>query len=264
MSKLWWRLSEVSPLAEHAVHTPTVNNPAHLLRAPSAVAALIWEQDETGSETLRSNGSPGWHDETGQLHRAHALTWQHPASGTSGVHDHANPHRNLVLLKVRRRDRSIHPVIDTIRYGVKRKHHWFWIDTTRMPYGYGTADHREEIVPPEATWIRSEVEAPALERLSYPAVIADGYVGADGVLPRFTRDTVTGMITDLDELNSHPATMPGEFPTVAFHGDIAVISWQQHSLSDERVLEIDRCYPDAEGLYAIGAYQWTWSITRRR
>ncbi|GAA1625475.1 hypothetical protein ACFQY4_35170 [Catellatospora bangladeshensis] len=58
--------------------------------------------------------------------------------------------------------------------------------------------------------------------------------------------------------------MPGEFPTVAFDGDTAVISWQQHSLSDERVLEIDRCHPDAEGLYALGAFQWTWTRTRRR
>ncbi|MEV0272264.1 hypothetical protein AB0H43_26095 [Hamadaea sp. NPDC050747] len=58
--------------------------------------------------------------------------------------------------------------------------------------------------------------------------------------------------------------MPGESPTVAFHGDIAVISWQQHSLSDERVLEIDRCHPDAARLYAIGGYQWPWRITRPR
>ncbi|MBV1854562.1 hypothetical protein [Catellatospora tritici] len=263
MSKIWWRLADVSPLAEHAVHTPTVNTPTHLLRAPSGVSALIWEQDETGSETLRSNGWPGWYDKTGQPHRAHALTWQHPVSGTSGTHDHANPQHDLLLLKVRRRANATRPLIDTIRWGVKKKHHWFWIATTR-PFACGTADHRNEIVPADATWVTAEVAAPTLEDLSYQAVIAEGYKGADGVLPRFTRDTVAEMIADLGELNSHPASMPGEFPSMRFDGEVAVISWQQHSLSDERVLEIDRCYPDAEGLYAAGAYQWTWSICHRR
>lgn len=92
----------------------------------------------------------------------------------------------------------------------------------------------------------------------YPAVIADGYEGADGVLPRVTPDTVTQMIGHLDVLGQHAAAMPGEFPNMRFDGDVAVISWQEHSLADDRLLEIHRCYPDQDGLYAIGAHQWTW------
>ncbi|NUR31261.1 MAG: hypothetical protein HOV83_36360 [Catenulispora sp.] len=263
MSKTWWRLTDVSALAEHAMHTPTTNTPLPLIGSTTAAPGLIWEQTDAGDQTLRSNGSPVWYDETGQPHRAYAYTWTHPATGRSGNHQHAHPDGDLVLLEGHR-EGSVHSVIDTIRLGVESGHHWLWIDPIGWPFPVGTADHRHEIVPADATWIRSEVEAAALDGLCYRAVIAEGYEGANGVLPRFDRRTVDVIIADLDELHSHPATMPGEFPTVAFDGDIAVISWQQHSLSDERVLEIDRCHPDAEGLYAIGAYQWTWTVTRRR
>jgi hypothetical protein len=263
MPKTWWRLTEVSPLAEHAMHTPTTNTPLPLIGSTTAAPGLIWEQNDTGDETLRSNGSPVWHDENGQPHRAYAYTWTHPATGRSGTFHHAHPHGDLVLLEGHP-EGSVRPVIDTIRLGVTSGHHWLWMDPIRWPFPVGTADHRDEIVPADATWIDSEVQAAALDGLCYPAVIAEGYEGADGVLPRFTRRTVAEIITDLADLNDNPDSMPGEFPTVVFNGGIAVISWQQHSLSDERVLEIDRCYPDAEGLYALGAYQWTWTKTRRR
>lgn len=263
MSNFWWRLTEISPLAEHAMHTPTTNTPLALTGSTTAAPGLIWEQTAEGDETLRSNGSPVWYDETGQPHRAYAFTWTHPATGRHGNHRHGHPDGDLVLLEGHP-EGSVHPVIDTIRAGVESGHHWLWIDPIRWPFPVGTTDHRDAIVPADATWITAEVEAEALEGLSYPAVIADGYQIADGVLPRFTRATVAEIIADLDDLNSNPATMPGEFPTVAFDGDIAVISWQQHSLSDERVLEIDRCHPDAQRLYALGAFQWTWTTTRRR
>ncbi|MCP2325211.1 hypothetical protein HDA40_003718 [Hamadaea flava] len=263
MSKIWWRLTEISPLAEHAMHTPTTDAPLPLIGSTTAAPGLIWDQNDTGVETLRSNGSPVWCDETGRPHTAQALAWTHTANQRSNTYYHAHIDGDLVLLEGRH-EGAARSVIDTIRLGVASGHHWLWIDPIGWPFPVGTADHRDEIVPADASWIPAEVEASALEGLSYRAVIAEGYEGADGVLPRFTRQTVAEIIADLDDLNSHPATMPGEFPIVAFDGEVAVISWQQHTLSDERVLEIDRCYPDAEGLYAIGAYQWTWIVTRRR
>ncbi|GAA1625483.1 hypothetical protein [Catellatospora bangladeshensis] len=189
MSKTWWRLAEVSPLAEHAMHTPTTNTPMPLIGSTTAAPGLIWEQTNTGDETLRSNGSPAWYDETGQPHRAYAYTWTHPATGRHGNHRHAHPDGDLVLLEGHR-EGAVRPVIDTIRLGVDSGHHWLWIDPIGWPFPVGTAEHRGEIVPADATWITAEVDAEALEGLSYPAVIADGYQIADGVLPRFTRATV--------------------------------------------------------------------------
>ncbi|MGC4851836.1 hypothetical protein ACLQ24_00200 [Micromonospora sp. DT4] len=265
MPKIWWRLADVSPLAEHAIHTPTVNAPARLLERAgrlNAMPGLIFELDADGDDTLASTGWPAWYGEDGQPHRAYALTWRHPATATSGSYDHAAPRGDYLLLTVIRRDRSIPRVIDTIREGVQRKHHWFWVDTTgRWPFPCGTADHRDEIVPDTATWIPATVTSRAVHGHRYPALVADGYLGAGGVLPRFTRETAAEIAADLARLNEDGELMPGEFPTMRFDGDVAVISWQQHSLTDERVLEIDRCHRDAEGLYAIGAYQWTWLTT---
>jgi hypothetical protein len=109
-------------------------------------------------------------------------------------------------------------------------------------------------------------------RRVYPALIADGYTAVDdGVLARFPDDALQKLIDD-----QHEASLDDDTGT-AVHlrraGDLLVIEhlvhddsntglrWVDQCCDDSelRWVEDDRCYPDADGCYLVGAYQWRWT-----
>ncbi len=74
------------------------------------------------------------------------------------------------------------------------------------------ADHRDQLVPADATWVEATVTSTAVAGNSYPALVPDGYATDAGfAVPRFDRHTVERMIADLDAVQATDV-MPGEHP----------------------------------------------------
>jgi hypothetical protein len=277
-TRLWFRLDEVLPLATHATACPSQRITATQVRAGARLRpALIWTTTDN-DDTLSSNGVPVWYDEHGHDHAAVAWTWRHPATGERGTLDQPEAPRFLPLTS----HRSDHhdPLITMLRRGAARGGHWFVLDTDpASPARFQILDHREEIAPAQASWVPATVTAPAVGRGVYPALVADGYtIAGDGdVLARFDGPTVERMIADLDAIHAdtNPRTdaMPGEFAVLRFataqdphhddnrDGDVVVVSWQHDDGVEERLVEIDRVYPDLAGYYPIGAYLWPWQLS---
>jgi len=66
MTRLWFHLDDVLPLAAHAMAcTRHAVTSAQVLGVAPLRPALIWHGDDA-HDTLASNGLPGWHDHTGQ------------------------------------------------------------------------------------------------------------------------------------------------------------------------------------------------------
>jgi hypothetical protein len=57
--------------------------------------------------------------------------------------------------------------------------------------------------------------------------------------------------------------MPGEFAVAGFDRDALVRSWIHDDGQHLHLTEIDRVYPDGDGLYAVGAYLWPWRTNAR-
>jgi hypothetical protein len=116
---------------------------------------------------------------------------------------------------------------------------------------------RGEAAPPEATWKRAMVTSPTIGGGTYPALIADGYTALNGVVARFTREAVQQMGSDLAYLNLGDPI--GEYPQIDLFTN-AIIHMEAFD-HDDTILrrEHDQVKPDADGYYAIGAYQWSWS-----
>jgi len=98
------------------------------------------------------------------------------------------------------------------------------------------------------------------------ALVATDYTvrgdNAGSVLARFDRYTVEQMVADLTAVHAdtNPRTdpMPGEFAVLRFDGDVLHVLWEHDDGVNERLVEIDRVYPDDAGHYAVGAYLWPW------
>lgn len=110
------------------------------------------------------------------------------------------------------------------------------------------------------TWVPATVTSPAVDGREYRALIADGYTALDGgALVRFPPDALEQLIDD-----QHEAFLDDDTGTVAQLcrvGDLLIVQRQEHDDSDDglRWVENDRCYPDADGGYLVGAYQWRWT-----
>ena len=64
------------------------------------------------------------------------------------------------------------------------------------------------------------------------------------------------MIIDIDIAASDRPQRDG--PVLCFDGDVLIVSWEYGPGTETRCREIDRVHPDADGLYAVGAYLWSW------
>jgi hypothetical protein len=248
--------------------------PAHRLTRAQVLAgapvgpALIWTATGHG-DTLTSNGVPGWYSEHGRDHAAVAWTWRNPGTGRCG--SAAQPGYATAYLPLHA-DHDGAPLITRLRQARQAGRHWLAIDIDPAS-GHLIAseavrllDHREDIVPDDATWSPAMVTAAAVGGGEYPALIADGYrvLDRDGgdVIARFDPATVDQLVADLlvRHADTNPSTdpMPGEFAVLGFDRDALVVSWEHDDGQTTRLVEIDRVYPDADGLFAVGAFLWPW------
>ncbi|SRR6266511_1711244 len=266
---LWFRAEEVLPIAEHAIVCPerTITN-AQIRAGARLRPALIWTSAGE-DELLSSNGVPRWFNEDGSEHAVAAHTWLHIHTGRRGVPTVTDDAQRFFPLRRRHRD-GRYPLIKLLRTGAQHGGHWFVVDTdpanAASPDRFTVLDHRDEIAPPDIIWIPATVTAPALAHGSYPALIADGYtVRGDDVLARFDRATVEQMVTDMAAVHADtdPATdpMPGEFAVLQCDGDVLRVLAEHDDGEQVHLGEIDRVYPDAGGLYPVGAYVWPWLPT---
>jgi hypothetical protein len=276
-SQAWFRLTEVQPIAEHAMACPSHRiTTAQVLAGAPLQPALIWTATGSGTDnldTLSSNGVPVWYDEDGQEHAAPTWTWQQrSAAGARGGSVQSGYGTAYLPLDSARNQL---PIIDLLRDGRHTGRHWVAIDidpTGRhviRPDAVRLLDHRDEIAPPDATWRPATVTAAAVARGVYPALVATDYTvrgdNTGSVLARFDRHTVEQMVADLTAVHAdtNPRTdpMPGEFAILRFDADVLQVLWEHDDGVDERLIEIDRVYPDDAGRYAVGAYLWPWLPT---
>ncbi|MFY1673959.1 hypothetical protein ACN27G_29070 [Plantactinospora sp. WMMB334] len=270
MSRFWFRLAEVLPIAEHALACPqhritSAQAGAGDLLRPALLCTRIW-----GQETLRSNGVPVWYDRhQDAVHGAQASTWWHRATNRRGTDEQPLPEHRILSLRQRHRG-GRPPLITLLREGARRRAHWFAINTdpalADRPERFELHGHRDDIVPADAHWQQAVVTAAAVADGRYPALVADGYsTRGDDVLPRFDRRTVETMIADLDALhagtNPHTDPMPGEYTVLRMHRGTVIVLWEHDGGSRTRLVEIDRVKPDPDGYYSIGAYHWPWTRT---
>ncbi|MFG2064046.1 hypothetical protein ACGFIK_21800 [Micromonospora sp. NPDC048871] len=261
--RLWFRVDDVLPLAEHAAATAAHSTTRQQYRAglPDQ-AALIWYRDADG-DWLTSNGVPRWYDADGTEHRALAETWTHTATGATGNPRPADDGHGVLPLHTTfldgRRD-----LLDLLRFARRHRMHWFGLhpDPTSdaTDNRYRISRDRGDISPPLATWTPAAVTCDVVGGGAYRAMVAPGYttLGRTGLLCRFPLFAVQCMAAHLDSL--HPGRMPGEHPRLRFDGDEAVIEWEHDDGLGSRWVEHDRAVPDANRCYAIGAYQWPWVL----
>jgi hypothetical protein len=257
-------------LGEHATACPSRRLTGAQVRAGAPLRpALIWTATDRG-DTLSSNGLPGWYDEDGQEHAAAGWTWRHLETGQRG--SAAQPGYGTAYLPLDAADLDGASVIARLREACRAGLHWVAVDIDSAgehlidPEAVRLLDHREEIVPADATWSPAVVTAAAGHGW-YPALIADGYrvLGDDDVIARFDRATVDQMVVDLIEADTDPRSdpMPGEFAVLGLDRDAPVVSWEHDDGEEDRLVEIDRVYPDADGLFAVGCFLWPWRTNAR-
>lgn len=265
-TRLWFRLDEIVPIAEHAMACPHHRmTPAQLAAGHRQWAGLSWQHTAEGHDILSSNGVPVWYDDDQQVHTARAWTWLHTPTGhrgSSGLWNQADP-RDWFLPLQRRYPDHRYPLITVLRKGAQQGGHWFVLDTdqrlTNGRHRFQVRDHRWEVVPADATWLPATVTAAAVAHGEYPALIAEGYsVEGEDVLACFTRRTVEAMIADLGVVNTD--AMPGEFPVLRLDGDVLLVLWEHDdgTAITPRLVEADRVHPGPDGTYAVGAYLWPW------
>lgn len=262
LTRLWWRLEDVLPLAEHAMAcTAQARTAAQNLAHAADGPALTWTST-SGLDLLTSNGEPGWHTSTGRPQHAEAYTWQHRAGGygTAWRDTYHTAHLPLAA------DGGRPGVIDTLRAARHTGAHWLRVDIVPAD-GYliaghriATAAHRDQLVPDGARWRRGTVTSPVVDHVDYRAWIATDYVADHGgLLARFDRSTAERLVDDLGHLHMNPSSMPGKYPLLRWDDDVVVMLHEHDSGGlGSAYTEADRIPPDADGLYPIGAYLWAW------
>lgn len=284
--RLWFRLDDVLSLAEHTLDcTEHCFTRAQIAaRGPHGPALIL--TDVGSHAVLTSNGMLGRIDETdigytaygGRIsHTAHARIWRRAGQ----VADLA-PRGRLAYLPLQHTIGAQLPLIDLLRYASWLSQHWISLRHGRASLLYSgsvdPSDHRSDLAPAGTRWRRATVHLPACAPLRYPALIADGYTTADGdVIPRFDRPTVAAMIADFAGV-PRAGLLPGEYPVLRFDGDILVLLDETgrtrrtgrtraidavEESAATGLVEVDRCYPDRDGLYGVGAHLWPWQATGR-
>ncbi|GAA3302420.1 hypothetical protein Dvina_51640 [Dactylosporangium vinaceum] len=265
MNDHWWfRLEDVLRLASHAdgCAEHRVTRAQVTAFGPDGPALILTGTDDHA--VLTSNGVPGWYDRTGTEHTVHARTWRPTA-------DAANPTSRRVLgyLPTRHTSGDQRPLIDMLRAASWLEQHWVALDRNAPPLRFADAvritDHRTELVPAGARWRPAVVEYPTgLLPLRYPALVADRYTTDQGsAIARFDRDAVTAMIAGFSTV-VRAGLMPGELPVLRLDGDVLVLLEETDEGTQVGYVEVDRCHPDRDGLYAVGAYLWRWQVVDAR
>ncbi|MFY1673966.1 hypothetical protein ACN27G_29105 [Plantactinospora sp. WMMB334] len=260
--RLWWRVEEILPLAEHAAGMPRQRKTRQQddARWPD-VPALVWSRDAAG-DWLSSNGVPIWYDRDGTEYRVRAETWTHTATGATG-----NPRPNddgdgFLPLHAVHLDGRRH-LLDLLRFARDNEVPWLGVhpdrasneDNTR----YVISQSRGDVLPADATWVPATVTCDTVGGGYYSALVADGYTALDGgLLCRFPRAEAERMAGHLHELSIED--IPAELPVPSVLGPYVVVLRQEDTGEDStRWIEEDRIPVDADDHFAIGAYQWRWT-----
>lgn len=260
--RLWWRVEEILPLAEHAAATPQQRKTRQQERAGwRDVPALIWSREPDG-DWLTSNGVPIWYGVGGTEYRVRAETWPHTATGATG-----NPRPNddgdgfLPLHAVHLDGRRA--LLDLLRFAREHEVPWLGVNADRNSETgkdrYLLSLGREDVLPPDASWVTATVTSDTVGGGYYSALVADGYTALDGgPLCRFPHDEVGRMAGHLNDLSIGDG--PSEHPILFLaHGFVIVYREEDTGEDSRRWIEEDRVPADADDHYAIGAYQWRWT-----
>src|SRR5688500_13193802 len=122
--RLWWRVDQILPLAEHAAATIEHHRTRQQYGAglPDQ-AALIWSHDTDG-DWLSSNGVPRWYDTNGTEHRVRAETWTHTATAATGTPVPARDGHGFLPLRTDHLD-GRRNLLDLLRFARDHRMHWF-------------------------------------------------------------------------------------------------------------------------------------------
>jgi hypothetical protein len=262
--RLWWRVDEVLPLAEHAAATPRhITTPQQTHARFSETAALIWTRDTDG-DWLSSNGDPEWYDATGRTHRVRAGTWIHTATGSTG--NLAQKHDGQALLPVHLEHLSgLRTLVELLRFARANEVHWLGVDPEPgmddVNGRYVISHTRSGLIPPDAVWIPATVTSAAVGGGAFSALVAEGYTSSvGGVVARFSHDEMWQIARHL--IDVHDDLDVSRFPKLRSAGDFVLVErerWNEGGVPITRVEE-DRVRRDPDGYYALGAHQWKWSL----
>ena len=260
-SRLWFHLDDVLPLATHAAGTPRHSITREQLAAHAPILpALIWN-NPSHTDTLTSNGAPGWYDADGRPHTASSRSWVHPGTGRRG----ATPAGSGGYLPLRSVPGNGFHVIDWLQQAAAAGEHWLSIDLTRPRPVIGAdqldvRDQRDDLYPPDVTWAPATVACvPTTGRGAYPALVAGGYRNTvGGEIARFDTDTVTRMIIDLDDDRAADGYQPGSRPVLRWSDDRIEVFEHHATGGIPGLRRYDVIGPDSDGRYPIGAHLWTW------
>ncbi|MFG2043959.1 hypothetical protein [Dactylosporangium sp. NPDC048998] len=266
--RLWFRLDDVIPLAEHAMACSAHKITDAQVRAGAPLRpALIW----TGTATLdilQSNGEPAWYGKGGTIHAAEAHTWRHTATGSYGTANLDGYHTAYLPLD----DNGKRPgLIGIIRDAREELGHWMWVDIDAADehliglHRVGFTEHRDDLVPASAAWVPATVTCDPVAGAAYPALIPDGYTTDAGhLLPRFDRATVGRLAAAHANPDRNSDPMPGEYPRLRLlddlYGNMLLIHGEHDDGTVTTVREADQVHPDADGRYSVGAYTWPWHL----
>jgi hypothetical protein len=166
-TRLWWPLTDVQPLAEHAMSVPTQRiTGAQACARAATQPALICTSDPTG-DWLTSNGMPIWYDHDGTEHQVPALTWQHPANGATATPGQPDPAAGFLRLTHHNHPGRAHRGHRRALVRPRHEH------CRRRPVPGQRP--RDDIAPATATWVPANVTSPTVDGRVYPALIANNY-----------------------------------------------------------------------------------------
>jgi hypothetical protein len=267
--RLWFRLDDVLPLAEHAMacFTHRITGAQAAALAPSG-PALIWSSTAV-LDLLTSNGMPLWYGDRGTTHAAEAHAWRDAAgrygtAWTDGYH--------TAYLPLTTRDGAHRTVIGLLRGARYSGRSWVTVDIDPADHHLIGADRihvvagRDDLVPAGTPWRQATVTCRDVDDLPYPALIAEGYTSDSGhLLTRFDTTTIARMAADLDAVRANPDRnsdpMPGEYPMLRLNGEVLTVAEQHGNGHAETYRATDRLTPDSNGYYPLGAYLWPWRHT---
>ncbi len=262
-TRLWFRVDDVLPLADHAMACPTHRITDAQARARTTLGpALIWTSNAT-LDALTSNGVPAWYGERGTTHAAEAHAWRHTGTGRYGTawsDSYTTAFLPLTAL-----------FLDALRHARHDGRHWITIDIhpgdTHLiaPGRVRVVEYRDQLIPDGGRWMPAPV-ASSSTPATYPALVADGYTSDAGfALPRFDRAVVEQMVADLDAVHAdrdrRSDPMPGEYPHLRWHHDVLIVLEEHDTGETITYRQVDQVRPDADGRYPVGAYLWDWHPT---
>jgi len=246
--RLWFPLNDVLALAEHAArsgwHRPSPDQrDANVLGTP-ALVFLIDRGIAFTSSGQRPDSSPPWTSatvwadghgpDTGSRHRRSTAT---------GADDRA------LYLPLTEPDHTGRALLEDLRADAAHGARWFVLDVDSDHVTFETRLTREDRPSPgAATWIPARVEIAGLLG-PYDAQIADGRTWNGWAIPRFTAETAARMATDTQALAVRHA--PDVIQIVRLRVEIV-----SHAGTPRE--EVETVEADADGLFPIGAYAWTW------